>query len=98
MPPQRRFPFQGPRPMQQNQQQARSMEQAQQSIGVTQQPRSTASSSILKPAATTQDSNPLRSLLQNIDSDTLLILAVLLLLSKEEKDRRLLLALAYIIL
>lgn len=98
MPPQRRFPFQGPRPMQQNRQQIRSMGQAQPSSEEMQQPKHTAPSPIPKNIPTPQNSNPLRSLLQNIDSDTLLILAVLLLLSKEQKDRRLLLALAYIIL
>lgn len=98
MPPQQRFPFQGPRPMQQNQQQLRPTGQVLQPIEETKQSKTTAPPPVPKSAITTQDLNPLRSLLQNIDSDTLLILALLLLLSKEQKDRRLLLALAYIIL
>lgn len=98
MPPRQQFPFQGPRPMRQNQQQLRPTEQALQPIEEPKQPKAAAPPPVPKSAITTQDLNPLRSLLQNMDSDTLLILAVLLLLSKEQKDRRLLLALAYIIL
>lgn len=98
MPPQRRFPFQGPRPMPQNRQQMRSAGQAQHPSEEIQQPQYAAPSPTPKSIPTAQNPNPLRSLLKNLDSDTLLILAVLLLLSKEQKDRRLLLALAYIIL
>ncbi len=94
MPPDRRFPFQGPRPYS-----SKGSPAPQRQASHTQQMQ-TAQMPTASPAAKTigasAENNPLRTLLQKTDGDTLLILALLLLLAKEQKDRRLLLALAYI--
>ncbi len=106
MPPDRRFPFQGPRPIGRNNVQANPQREIQSPPRQTEQthrkqtqiPRKKAPSPAPAKHAAASNGNPLQGLMQNMDSDTLLILAVLLLLSKEQTDRRLLLALAYIIL
>lgn len=96
MPPNRRFPFQGPRPVPSSPSAPPPLPQQNQRHSAT------APSPVPPPAPKGQspaaDTNPLQALLHRLDGDTLLILAVLLLLSKEQTDRKLLLALAYIIL
>lgn len=96
MPPARRFPFQGPRPTQNM-----ARPDAVPSRHPTPRTASAPQPSVAPPPicpSPAAEKHPLQALLQKLDGDTLLILTVLLLLSKEQTDRRLLLALAYIIL
>lgn len=95
MPPNRRFPFQGPRPASSAAPMPNKMSQIPKSAPV---PIPAPPSQPSKNRSSAAEQNPLQALLHKLDGDTLLILAVLLLLYKEQTDRRLLLALAYIIL
>lgn len=96
MPPDRRFPFQGPRPC--NSKSSPAMPQASSHAAQLHNTARSTPPTATKTAGASAESNPLRALLQKTDGDTLLILALLLLLAKEKKDRRLLLALGYIML
>lgn len=96
MPPDRRFPFQGPRPC--NSKGSPAMPQTSSHGPQMHNTVHSAPPTAAKPTGGSAENNPLRALLQKTDGDTLLILALLLLLAKEKKDRRLLLALGYIML